>query len=40
MKVIDFGSLNIDLVYHVHAFARPGETITAASFDRFAGARG
>ncbi len=40
MKVIDFGSLNIDLVYHVHAFARPGETITAASFDRFAGGKG
>ena len=28
MKVINFGSLNIDLVYHVHEFARPGETIT------------
>ena len=40
MKVINFGSLNIDLVYHVHEFARPGETISATGFARFAGGKG
>ena len=40
MKVINFGSLNIDLVYHVREFARPGETITATNFARFAGGKG
>ena len=40
MKVINFGSLNIDLVYRVHEFARPGETIPALSFSRFAGGKG
>lgn len=40
MKVINFGSLNIDLVYRVHDFARPGETISALSFSRFAGGKG
>ena len=40
MKVINFGSLNIDLVYRVHEFARPGETVPALSFSRFAGGKG
>lgn len=40
MKVINFGSLNIDLVYRVHDFVRPGETIAASSFERFAGGKG
>jgi ribokinase len=40
MKVINFGSLNIDLVYHVREFARPGETISATGFARFAGGKG
>ena len=40
MKVINFGSLNIDYVYRVHDFARPGETIPALSFSRFAGGKG
>lgn len=40
MKVINFGSLNIDLVYRVHDFVRPGETISALSFSRFAGGKG
>ncbi|MBQ7176832.1 MAG: ribokinase [Victivallales bacterium] len=40
MKVINFGSLNIDYVYRVHDFARPGETIPAVSFSRFAGGKG
>ena len=40
MKVINFGSLNIDLVYRVHEFVRPGETISASSFARFPGGKG
>ena len=40
MKVINFGSLNIDLVYRVHDFARPGETISATDFSRYAGGKG
>lgn len=40
MKVINFGSLNIDLVYRVHDFARPGETVSALDFSRFAGGKG
>ena len=40
MKVLNFGSLNIDLVYRVRDFVRPGETISAASFARFPGGKG
>ena len=40
MKVLNFGSLNIDFVYRVRDFVRPGETIPAKSFARFAGGKG
>ena len=40
MKVINFGSLNIDFVYHVRDFVRPGETISAASTAKFPGGKG
>ena len=40
MKVLNFGSLNIDLVYRVRDFVRPGETISAQEFARFAGGKG
>mgnify|MGYP006899763700 CR=1 FL=1 len=26
MRILNFGSLNLDYVYRVHAFVRPGET--------------
>lgn len=29
MRIINFGSLNIDKVYRVEQFVRPGQTITA-----------
>ena len=29
MRIINFGSLNIDKVYQVEQFVRPGQTITA-----------
>ena len=31
MKILNFGSLNIDNVYTVEDFVRPGETVTAQS---------
>lgn len=31
MKVLNFGSLNLDYVYQVEHFVRPGETLSAAS---------
>lgn len=40
MKVLNFGSLNIDHVYRVAAFVRPGETISALSYAKFAGGKG
>jgi len=40
MKVLNFGSLNIDFVYRVRDFVRPGETLSASEFARFAGGKG
>lgn len=40
MKVINFGSLNIDLVFRVQAIARPGETISSYSCKKYPGGKG
>lgn len=40
MKILVFGSLNIDKVYGVAEFPRPGETIAALSYDSFCGGKG
>ena len=40
MKVLNFGSLNIDHVYRVADFVRPGETISAIGYAKFAGGKG
>ena len=32
LKLVNFGSLNIDRVYRVRAFVRPGQTISAQDF--------
>ncbi len=40
MRVLNFGSLNIDYVYHVDAFLKPGETKAAKSRSVFAGGKG
>lgn len=40
MKVLNFGSLNIDHVYQVAHFVRPGETIASRNYGRFAGGKG
>lgn len=40
MKMLNFGSLNIDHIYHVDHFVTPGETIAAASLSVSAGGKG
>ena len=40
MKILNFGSLNIDLVYRLPYFVRPGETLAAEAFQRFPGGKG
>ena len=40
MKILNFGSLNIDHVYQVEHIVRPGETIPSASYQVFAGGKG
>lgn len=40
MKILNFGSLNYDKVYHVEHFARAGETILARDHAEFLGGKG
>jgi ribokinase len=40
MKVLNFGSLNIDNVFSVSHFVRPGETLASGAFSRGAGGKG
>ncbi len=40
MKILNFGSLNIDHVYEVPHFPLPGETISSARYSRFPGGKG
>lgn len=40
MKVLVFGSLNIDHVYQVPHFLRPGETMDSLAYSRNAGGKG
>jgi ribokinase len=40
MKVLNFGSLNIDKVYTVPHFVRPGETLSSINLDYFPGGKG
>ncbi len=40
MKILNFGSLNIDHVYKVDHFARPGETLSCGDYQVFAGGKG
>ena len=40
MRILNFGSLNIDYVYNVDHFVRPGETLTALSRTVKAGGKG
>ncbi|MCK5805417.1 MAG: ribokinase [Lentisphaeria bacterium] len=40
MKVLNFGSLNVDHVYGVEHIVRPGETLATSSYNRFPGGKG
>lgn len=40
MKILSFGSLNLDKVYAVPHFVRPGETLSAANLEEFCGGKG
>ncbi len=40
MKVLNFGSLNVDHVYRVPRIARPGETVASHEYRRFPGGKG
>ena len=40
MKILNFGSLNIDHVYTVDHFVRPGETVNSLGYGRFCGGKG
>ena len=40
MKIINFGSINIDYVYEVEHFVRPGETLKSDSYTIFSGGKG
>lgn len=40
MKILNFGSLNIDRVYSVEHFVKPGETLTSSAYNVFAGGKG
>ncbi len=40
MKILNFGSLNIDYVYKVPHFVQPGETISSSALETFAGGKG
>ena len=40
MKILNFGSLNLDLVYQMPHFVRAGETLTSLSFSRNLGGKG
>jgi sugar/nucleoside kinase (ribokinase family) len=40
MKIINFGSINIDRVYEVPHFVQPGETLASVSYQTHAGGKG
>jgi ribokinase len=40
MKILNFGSINIDYVYDVNHFVKPGETIASKGFQTFIGGKG
>ena len=40
MKILNYGSLNIDIVYRVSHIVQPGETIAASDVNTNAGGKG
>src|SRR5690625_1379577 len=39
-RILNFGSLNIDRVYRVEHFVRPGETVASKGYQCFPGGKG
>ena len=39
MKILNFGSINIDYVYQVDEFVKSGETIPSKAFQTFLGGK-
>jgi len=40
MQILNLGSINVDHVYSVNHFVRPGETIASSKYNTFAGGKG
>lgn len=40
MRILDFGSCNIDYVYDVEHILQPGETLVAEKLSKFPGGKG
>ena len=40
MRILNIGSINIDHVYEVQHFVRPGETLAGLSYNTFVGGKG
>ena len=40
MRVLNIGSINVDHVYEVAHFVRPGETLNGQTYRTFAGGKG
>ena len=40
MTIFNFGSINIDHVYQVEHFVRPGETLTSDNYQKILGGKG
>ena len=40
MKILNFGSLNIDYVYAVHHMVKEGETLSSEKLEEFLGGKG
>ena len=40
MKILDFGSINIDEVFDVDHFVRSGETMSSLGYNKFCGGKG
>ena len=40
MKILNFGSINVDLVYRVREIVRPGETISSSEMNTYPGGKG
>lgn len=40
MKILNFGSVNIDWVFHLTEMVRPGQTIAASAVERYPGGKG